>query len=91
KYLENILSKFNKTILEGWFSFMPDGLDTVFVTVVNLFTGKQWHLALGVIFMLVVIYLPGGLVEGGQRLTRRFGRKKSGSDVTVGGAHSPAE
>ena len=32
------------------------------------FIGKGWHLTLGIMFMLVVIFLPGGLVEGGQRI-----------------------
>ncbi|MEL7280096.1 MAG: branched-chain amino acid ABC transporter permease, partial [Pseudomonadota bacterium] len=35
------------------------------------------HLTLGIIFMAVVIFLPGGLVEGGQRLARLFGRGKT--------------
>jgi hypothetical protein len=40
------------------------------------FIGKGWHLTLGIVFMLVVIFLPGGLVEGGQRIARLFRRKK---------------
>ena len=39
------------------------------------FVGKGWHLTLGIMFMLVVIFLPGGLVEGGQRIGRRFRRR----------------
>jgi hypothetical protein len=38
---------------------MPDGLETS-VTIYP-FIGKGWHLTLGIIFMLVVIFLPGGL------------------------------
>ncbi|MQQ10019.1 branched-chain amino acid ABC transporter permease [Epibacterium sp. SM1979] len=74
KYMENILSKINKGVLETWFSFMPDGMSDFFIAITNLFVGKQWHITTGVIFMLVVIYLPGGLVEGGRRLGNRFQR-----------------
>ena len=75
KYLENILSKINKGVLEQWFAVMPDGIDTFLVTIVYPFIGKGWHLTLGIIFMLVVIFLPGGLVEGGQRIRALFSRK----------------
>ncbi|MEM9434963.1 MAG: branched-chain amino acid ABC transporter permease [Pseudomonadota bacterium] len=77
KYCENIFSKINKSVLEQWFAFMPDGLEDLMITLVYPFVGKGWHLTLGIVFMLVVIFLPGGLVEGGQRIARLFGRKKS--------------
>ena len=76
KYLENILSKINKGVLEEWFAVMPDGIDTFLVTIVYPFVGKGWHLTLGIIFMLVVIFLPGGLVEGAQRIGRLFRRDR---------------
>ena len=91
KYMENILSKINKDILYEWFAFLPDGLADILVTVTNLFVGKQWHLASGVIFMLVVIFLPGGLVEGGQRIARWFGRGKKKSDEASVTSTTPAE
>lgn len=68
KYFENIFSRINDSVVEGWFAFMPEGLTDLFVAVVSPFFGKGWHLSLGLIFMLVVIFLPGGLVEGSQRL-----------------------
>ncbi len=76
KYMENILSKINDAILHQWFAFMPDGLENFMVAIIHPFIGKGWHLTLGIVFMLVVIFLPGGLVEGGQRIGRLFGRKK---------------
>ncbi|MCY4336407.1 MAG: branched-chain amino acid ABC transporter permease [Litoreibacter sp.] len=91
KYMENILSKINKDTLYEWFSFMPDGLEGLLVTMVYPFVGKGWHLTLGIIFMLVVIFLPGGLVEGGQRIRGLFGRKKKTETDTPDGAKSPAE
>ena len=75
KYMENIISKINDNILHQWFAFMPDGLEDFVVFIVHPFIGKGWHLTLGLVFMLVVIFLPGGLVEGGQRIGRLFRRK----------------
>ena len=70
KYFENIFSKINDNVLHGWFSFLPDGLEDFVVFIIHPFIGKGWHLTLGILFMLVVIFLPGGLVEGGQRLKK---------------------
>lgn len=77
KYMENIVSTINKSTLEGWFAIFPDGLSDVFVTLIYPFVGKGWHLTLGLMFMLVVIFLPGGLVEGGQRFATIFRRDRN--------------
>jgi len=77
KYMENIISKINEDILHTWFAFMPDGIENFIVAIVYPFIGKGWHLTLGLMFMMVVIFLPGGLVEGGQRIARLFRRKKT--------------
>ncbi|WP_299779103.1 branched-chain amino acid ABC transporter permease [uncultured Roseobacter sp.] len=90
KYMENIVSKINKSILEQWFAFMPDGIEDLLITLVYPFIGKGWHLTLGILFMLVVIFLPGGLVEGGQRVGRLFKRKKPADDKPDGKT-TPAE
>ena len=76
KYMENIVSTINDNVVHGWFAFMPDGIENFLVTVIHPFIGKGWHLTLGLVFMAVVIFLPGGLVEGGQRLGRLFSRRK---------------
>jgi ABC-type branched-subunit amino acid transport system permease subunit len=93
KYMENILSKINSTILHEWFYWMPDGIEDLMVTLVYPFIGKGWHLTLGIMFMLVVIFLPGGLVEGGQRIARLFrrGGAKSGGTTTEQSQKTPAE
>ena len=83
KYMENIISKINKGILEGWFSVFPDGLSDFFVTIIYPFIGKGWHLTLGLVFMLVVIFLPGGLMEGIRRLSVLF-KRSSGQGETKG-------
>ena len=80
KYFENIFSKINDNLLHQWFSFMPEGAENFFVTIIHPFIGKGWHLTLGIVFMLVVIFLPGGLVEGGQRVGAMFKRKAKADD-----------
>tara|TARA_R110002096_G_scaffold43364_21_gene116854 strand:+ start:490 stop:1683 length:1194 start_codon:yes stop_codon:yes gene_type:complete len=83
KYFENIFSKINETILHQWFAFLPDWMENLLVNIFDPFVGKGWSLTLGLMFMLVVIFLPGGLVEGGQRIGRKFGfgkKDKSSSD-----------
>ncbi|MEO8531680.1 MAG: branched-chain amino acid ABC transporter permease [Deltaproteobacteria bacterium] len=75
KYLENIFSKINESILNDWFSWLPDSVREVVVWIFARFTGDGWSLTLGLMFMAVVIFLPGGLIEGGQRIGRLFKRK----------------
>ena len=77
KYFENIFSKINDNLLHQWFSFMPEGAENFFVTIIHPFIGKGWHLTLGLIFMGVIIFLPGGLVELGQRISKIFSGKNS--------------
>ena len=86
KYFENIFSKINDHVLQDWFSFLPHWLADPVVWLFARFTGEGWHLTLGVLFMLVVIFLPGGLVEGGQRIGRLFRRKSGDGD---GPEHHP--
>ncbi len=88
KYFENIFSKINDQVLHGWFAFLPDGLEDFLIGVSHFFVGKSWHLTLGLLFMLVVIFLPGGLVEGGQRIAAMF-RKKTPKGTDSG--HHPKE
>ncbi len=68
KYFENIFSAFNDTILEQAYSFLPETLRLIMVDVTSLFVGEGWHLTLGALFMLIVIFLPGGLMEGMRRI-----------------------
>jgi branched-chain amino acid transport system permease protein len=91
KYMENIISKINETILHQWFAFLPDGLEDLIITLVYPFIGKGWHLTLGIVFMLVVIFLPGGLVEGGQRIAAWVRGKKPGTKDTSPKSTKPAE
>jgi ABC-type branched-subunit amino acid transport system permease subunit len=76
KYFENIFSAFNDSILTSAFSFLPETLQHLAVSVTSLFVGEGWHLTLGALFMLIVIFLPGGLMEGFNRLKNRLGRRR---------------
>ena len=62
KYFENIFSSFNDGILMEAFSFLPEMLQHAMVSVTGLFVGEGWHLTLGALFMIIVIFLPGGRV-----------------------------
>ena len=88
KYFENIFSKINDNVLHAWFSILPDGLENVIVGILHFFVGKGWHLTLGIVFMLVVIFLPGGLIEGANRIVKRFIRRDKGESETP---KTPAE
>ncbi len=75
KYFENIFSKINESTLHRWFGFLPEGLEDGVVWVVDHFVGSGWNLTLGLLFMLIVIFLPGGLVQGGQKIGGAFRRR----------------
>lgn len=70
KYFENIFSAINTNMLHNFFSFLPDGLEAAAVTILSKFVGEGWHLTLGLMFVLIVVFLPGGLVEGSHRVAR---------------------
>ncbi len=74
KYFENIFSAIDGAVLTSMFDFLPDFLVSAIVPVLSLFVGKGWHLTLGLIFMLVVIFLPGGIMEGYRRIKARFSK-----------------
>ena len=44
------------------------------VTILSKFVGEGWHLTLGLMFVLIVVFLPGGLVEGTEKLMQRLRR-----------------
>ncbi len=78
KYCENIFSAFNEGMLARTFSWLPDGVRDVVVHVASPFVGEGWHLTLGLVFVLVVVFLPGGLMEGIRRVGAWFGRRGGG-------------
>ena len=86
KYAEQKVSSWNEGILHNFFSFLPEGLQDICVSFVSLFVGEGWHLTLGLLFMVIVIFLPGGLMEGFRRISNLV--RRSGSDQ-LPGASSP--
>jgi ABC-type branched-subunit amino acid transport system permease subunit len=93
KYFENIFSSINDAALHDLFSFLPGFLDNFMTFIVGPFVGEGWHLTLGALFMLVVIFLPGGIMEGIRRLTtlaKRTANQRGGkgSARSSGPAHS---
>ncbi|GGA44025.1 branched-chain amino acid ABC transporter permease [Pelagibacterium lentulum] len=85
KYFENIFSSFNNNILYNFWSFLPEGMQSTVVYISSKFVGEGWHLTLGLVFMLIVIFLPGGIMEGARRigalLERISGRTRSRSEL----------
>ncbi|ASJ70271.1 branched-chain amino acid ABC transporter permease [Granulosicoccus antarcticus] len=81
KYFENIFSAFNEGTLNQIFDGLPDALQGIVVDVVSLFVGDGWHLTLGLLFMIVVIFLPGGIMEGMRRIGGLFKRKSVKPDA----------
>jgi len=72
KYFANIFSAINENILHSAFGFLPTSVQDFIVPIVALFVGEGWELTMGLMFVLVVVFLPGGLIEGYRRIAARF-------------------
>ncbi len=83
EYFSNIFSAINEGILHDVFGFLPTSVQDFIVPILALFVGEGWELTLGLMFMLVVIFLPGGLIEGYRRIMARLGgdRENGKSDA----------
>ena len=77
KYMENIFSAFNERLLHYVFSWVPDGVEDVWVAIASKFVGEGWHLTQGLVFVLVVVFLPGGIMEGVRRIRAMFANQRS--------------
>ncbi|MGP1254319.1 MAG: branched-chain amino acid ABC transporter permease [Kiloniellales bacterium] len=91
KYFENIFSAVNRTQLSEVFGFLPEPVTEALVSISSLFVGEGWHLTLGILFMLVVIFLPGGLMEGFSRLGQWWKRRRENAATVGDGAVQPSE
>ena len=91
KYFENIFSSFGDRTLQGFFSFLPDAVRDPVVSFFSLFVGDGWNLTLGIVFMLIVIFLPGGIMEGLRRVWNMVSRKRDGGDAVPVGQTQAAE
>lgn len=84
KYFENIFSSLNADTLHQTFSVLPDWLENIVVTITSYFVGDGWHLTLGMLFMVIVIFLPGGVMDSFERIAsavRKFS-KRSEAEAT---------
>ena len=81
KGAEQIVSAIKLDDLMDAFSWMPDSVRDAAVGISSLFVGDSWHVTLGLVFMLIVIFLPGGLMEGARRFSTIF--RSRGSRDTV--------
>jgi ABC-type branched-subunit amino acid transport system permease subunit len=86
KYFENIFSSINDSILEGIFSFLPAGLQDISIAVTGMFVGDGWHFTLGLLFMVIVIFLPGGLVDGLARIRAFYKPNKPDAPLSADSA-----
>lgn len=91
KYFENIFSGFNENALNSVFNFLPDTVREPIVKLLSLFVGEGWSLTLGLVFMAIVIFLPGGIMEGVRLLTSLFKKGGNGNKPAVSGQTQPAE
>jgi ABC-type branched-subunit amino acid transport system permease subunit len=85
KYFENIFSALNPAELHKIFDFLPNMIENIVVALINPFVGDGWHLMLGALFMLIIIFLPGGVMEGLRRILKimqRITRKKNEKQST---------
>jgi len=76
KYFENIFSAVNDQVLQSAYSFMPEWLSDIAILITRPFVGEGWHLMLGALFMAIIIFLPGGIIEGVRRITGIFRKSK---------------
>jgi ABC-type branched-subunit amino acid transport system permease subunit len=76
KYFENIFSAVNDQVLQSAYSFMPEWLSDIAILLTRPFVGEGWHLMLGVLFMAIIIFLPGGIIEGVRRIGGIFKKSK---------------
>ena len=90
KYFENIFSAFNEGICCK-LSLSARMAAARLVLVHRLFVGEGWHLTLGALFMLIVIFLPGGLMEGIQRIRLADASRRARSGDSKRRTRTPAE
>ncbi|MCV3239634.1 branched-chain amino acid ABC transporter permease [Mesorhizobium sp. ZC-5] len=91
KYFENIFSSFDDHALHGVLGFLPNSIENPIVSFLSLFVGDGWNLTLGVVFMLIVIFLPGGIMEGLRRIWNLFNRRPGNRDAMPVAQTQPAE
>ena len=72
KYAEQKVSSWNEFVVDRFWNFLPEWLQEPIAGFTSLFVGEGWHLTLGLMFMVIVIFLPGGIMEGARRVSVLF-------------------
>jgi len=72
-----LFSSYNENILHQFFSFLPESMQDGAVAVAALFVGEGWELTLGLMFVLIMLFLPGGLMQGFSKILGLFKAKKT--------------
>ncbi|WP_067561858.1 branched-chain amino acid ABC transporter permease [Halofilum ochraceum] len=57
------------------------GFMMYFENVASAWIGEQWLLVLGLLFVLIMMYMPGGFMEGGRRLRAWFRHRRGIADA----------
>ncbi len=91
KYFENIFSAINDQALHAIFDFLPTWLENFMVLITSPFVGHGWHLTLGLLFMLTVAFLPGGVMEGIDRIKKKLSSKDADKSEGSSTAQSVTE
>jgi hypothetical protein len=91
KYFENIFSAFNGQILTRFFDFLPEGVQQVVVTIASKIVGEGWNLTLGLVFVLIVVFLPGGIMEGVRPIANPFGNSSKAPGAPAKLSTQPGE
>ena len=87
KYLEQIFSSINHQVLETTYAYLPETLRHIVIEISSLFVGEGWELTLGLMFMVIVIFVPGGIMEALNRLFSFIAKKSSQAKI----AHAEAQ
>ena len=87
EYFENIFSAFNEGTLSRFFDFIPEPAHDTVVTIASKFVGEGWQLTLGLLFVLIVVFLPGGIMEGVRRIAALF--RRPGTPAPPGAMRTP--
>ncbi len=72
-----LFSSYNENILHQFFSFLPEFMQDGVVAVASMFVGEGWELTLGLLFVIIMLFLPGGLMQGFYLILGLFKRKKT--------------
>ena len=62
-----------------------------FENVISVYLEEQWLLALGLMFMAIVAFLPGGFVEGYQRLMKKFRKSENNTSELSSSPNTSSE